>query len=232
MTQGKFKDSYTKSLRLFDLFKINYEKNFSKLDVLSANSISDEFKKESQSTDYYKIYETAINNGDYAIKLFDESFIQMSSEIKKGHICLRYAFYECPTSLTSLFEFKNLFSFEEENEDVILDLYQQYQEEQKLKSIFTVIRYDYDKSLYTDILHSTSHIHIGLLEHLRIPLDSVLTPENFVLFIIQNVYYKNWRDEIENNNSIISKLINIKATNSLLDSEFFSIEEKKLLHIK
>lgn len=170
----------------------------------SLGSHSEAFKKISRKNRHTEIYRAAIENKDYEILLVDESILQFGVE----NDTLRYAFIENPNIFIPKEEFLNhlypaedllLFTEEEliELQDSIKDdEYEQFLNEQDLNLEAHVIRYDLDVKGYNPLVHSYSHIHIGLNENLRIPCSKVLTPLSFTFFAIKHTYYKEWKMSI------------------------------------
>ena len=159
------------------------------------------FKKVSRKNRHTDIYKVAIQNKDYEILLVDDSIFQFSIE----NYTLRYAFIQNPRLfinkedfLTYLYTAEYLLSF---TEDELVELqnsineedYEQYLNEQDLNLEAQIIRYDLDLNGYDPLIHSCSHIHIGLNTNLRIPCSKILTPLNFIFFSVKHTYYKEWK---------------------------------------
>jgi len=62
------------------------------------------------------------------------------------------------------------------------DEFEQYLNEQDLNLKSHVIRYDFSRKGYNPLVHSCSHIHIGMNAQLRIPCSKILTPLRFITF--------------------------------------------------
>ncbi len=90
---------------------------------------------------------------------------------------------------------------------------------------FTPIRYDLDNNSYKTGVHPAAHIHIGLDNHIRIGLERELTPLAFLLFVIRQMYPRNWENLLE---SSISKTLPKKLHVELpkIGNQFFGIHEK------
>jgi hypothetical protein len=164
--------------------------------------ISDEFKKISKSGLYFEIYKTGIENLDYTFLLNDDSFFQFSfkdSELR-SYPYLRYSFFQNPQFFISYDEFlKSELNEEYSNDDFIFhEEYQQYLTELEINSSAVTFRYDMDFSNYKPLIHSASHLHIGLTDNFRITCKKIISPLAFVIFATKNMYYAEWKKLINN----------------------------------
>lgn len=175
------------------------------------SKFSKEFISISQKGKYKEIYDCAMQNKDYDFRLKDNSIMQFTieKENKNKIIKLRYAFYKCPYLI---FE-KN----ESEGTDIFLENY-------------VSIRYDYDISEYKEIIHPISHLHIGNDNNLRIPIDKILEPLEFGVFIVRNIYKKEW-ELLLSDNKIRNKYIRLKEKFESLEDDLFTNEERKFLYL-
>ncbi|MCZ8215777.1 MAG: DUF2290 domain-containing protein [Cyclobacteriaceae bacterium] len=159
---------------------------------------SDDFKKVCRNNRHIEIYNTIRENLDYEILLIDDSFFQFSYDDNY----LRFSFIENPNITYTKFEYLkfvfpeyNLDEIPEEEIESLIDEneYEQFINEQEVNSNLIYIRYDYDKRGYRPLLHSCSHIHIGLNENFRIPSSIILTPLEFLMFCIKQRYFYVWK---------------------------------------
>lgn len=189
LAQGK------RLLKDIDLFRVEGTK--------PLGEVSDEFRTASIRGKYLEAYEVAKRNLDFDILLKDESFFQFSFENgnKDSLPKLRYAFFQNPQEYVSYTEFLSnyLSSTYEEVGDSFIEEHSQYLSELEINTSSAMIRYDLDCSTHKPLLHAVSHIHIGNSEHIRIPINRVMTPCSFVVFIIKNIYYGFWKYLIEEN---------------------------------
>lgn len=231
---GRYFNDYTKSKKILKEFSIDIHENQWCKKSLKKSDLSQEFISVSTENDYKLIYETARKKEDYNfLFLKDESIVQFGYDIdnKNEIVDLRYAFYDKP------FNHLNYIQFLEENDIYIEDddmtffeEYQQYLSEAELKSSVTPIRYDYSKRQYDGLVHSISHLHIGHLNDIRIPLSYVMTPVNFISFILRHVYWSEWKEFIQIDNNKQNYLNNFKPVVKL-DDKYFSSEERNDSHI-
>ena len=208
--------------------------NSTRVRSVENKKFSQEFLQIMYSNDYEKIYMTAMNNSDYDFLLEDDSFFQISAmkiSSKKFDFKLRYAYYPNPFQYKSYKDFleENGFSYEEHGDAFIYE-YEQHISEAKLKNFFTPIRYDYDVSEYEPRTHAVSHLHIGLEQNMRIPISRVLTPQEFAILIIRNLYFEKWKLILDNEN-YLKILKKTKNTKNLICDELFGDLEKKYLYL-
>jgi hypothetical protein len=159
---------------------------------------SDEFKKVCRNNRHVEIYNAIRDYLDYEIILSDESFFQFSFR----NDYLRFSFIQNPSFKYTKNDYLKIcfpeddldFLSEDEIEGLINENeYEQFLIEQEINSNLIYVRYEYDKTGYNPLLHSCSHIHIGLNENLRIPSSIILTPLEFVLFSVKQCYYDVWK---------------------------------------
>lgn len=237
MTKANFNISFGKiesTLKSFDLLKMKGIKN------LINDGVSDEFKKASLSNKYYQAYKSGLENYDFDFLLKDESYFQFQYINKEGVLEIRYAYFQNPFEYLTYEEYLeseiDLNEIDESIESIgnLFEVeYNQFLNEQELTSNYSTIRYDSDFKNYKPILHSVSHIHIGHLSDIRIPLDKILSPLRFVLFTLKNIYYHNWKNKWENDNKdLVLKLRDCLNGEEDLGAEYWNDDEKIELHLK
>ncbi|NLR58859.1 DUF2290 domain-containing protein [Chitinophaga polysaccharea] len=233
ISEGKFSVSLNEAhgfLKNIELFKSLGRKR--------VGNHSSKSKKVAKNNKHTEIYSVAVEEMDYDIILKDDSIFQFS----RTDQTLRYSFIQNPRVYTTkqdyLIEFMELddlnqFSVEDLDK-MILDIndhdYEQYLNEQELNIQANIFRYDLDEKGYAPLLHSYSHIHIGLNEDCRLTCSKVLTPFKFVLFSIKNTYYKQWKglsEKDENFNKIIS---DCKNNLDPLPAEFWKQDDEGELY--
>jgi hypothetical protein len=194
---------------------------------------SDGFKEASRSKKHTVIYRVAIENQDYEILLFDDSIFQFTWKAD----VLRYAFIQNPSKyatkedlLHSVWTPDEVRAFSPEEYRSIFDNitdedYEQFSNEQALNLDSNLIRYDMDEKGYFPLVHSYSHIHIGLNEHLRIPCSKVLTPLKFAIFSVKNTYFDTWKDSFRQE-GVPKRIHDSKLQCANLPAKFWQLEEK------
>ena len=237
MTEANFNISFGKiesTLKSFNLLKMKGIKN------LIKDGVSNEFKKASLGNKYYEAYKIGLEKYDFDFLLTDESYFQFQYSNKEGILDIRYAYFQNPFEYLSYEEYLeneiDLTEIDESIESVgnMFELeYNQFLNEQELSSNYSTIRYDSDFKNYKPILHSVSHIHLGHLNNIRIPLDKILSPLRFVLFTLKHVYYYNWKDKWENDKEdLIARLKDCKNGEENLSEQYWNNDEKIELHLK
>lgn len=90
------------------------------------------------------------------------------------------------------------------------------------------IRYDYAKTLNSDFYHCISHIHIGIKNELRIPINKILLTSDFVLIILF-LYDKESFEKIKDLYRINTKDLRLIENKTVYKSnyEFFYLDYKK-----
>jgi hypothetical protein len=193
INEAVFNISLTNSINL--LTEINLYKGKGPKNI---GDYSTEFKKISRRNKHIEIYNAIRDNLDYEIILNDDSFFQFC----RLDNYLRFSYIENPNFKYTKYDYLRFsfsedeildFSEEDVNELVDENEFEQFLIEQEVNSNLTYIRYDYDKKGYKPLLHSQSHIHIGLNENFRIPSSIILTPLQFVTFTIKQRYFDVWK---------------------------------------
>lgn len=237
MTEANFNISFGKiesTLKSFDLMKMKGIK------TLMKDGVSDEFKKASLSNKYYEAYKIGLENYDFDFLLKDESYFQFQYVNKDDVLEIRYAYFQNPFEYMTYEEYLeseiDLEDYDESIESIgnLFEVeYNQFLNEQELTSNYSTIRYDSDFKNYKPILHSVSHIHIGHLSNIRIPLDKILSPLRFVLFTLKHIYYHNWKYKWENDNEdLMLRLRDCLNGEENLGVEYWNNDEKIELHLK
>jgi hypothetical protein len=200
---------------------------------------SAESKKVGKSNRHIDIYEVVIENKDYEILLFDDSAFQFSFSKE----ILRYSFIQNPNIFTSKVEYIASFLEKEEFdtlseeqlssyvEAINEDEYEQFLNEQELNLNANYIRYDMTELGYLPLIHSYSHIHIGLNPSFRVPSAKVLTPLSFVLFCVKHSYYKDWKIAVENFNNFSLRIKDCKSKCADLPEKFWMSDETFELYL-
>lgn len=207
---------------------------------INKDGVSIEFKKASQEDSYKKIHSTALEKFDYDFLLEDQSFFQFQYENainKKTLPNIRYAYFQNPQGFKTYLDFlheQNLSNDEiEEIGDSWRNEYEQFLTEMELNVSATTIRFDVesDFSRYKPLIHSNAHLHIGHKTDIRIPFDKIITPLQFVFFVLKHTDYNKWKENIEKNSLFVSMLIKEKKKATVLSSTFFANGEKDDIYL-
>ncbi|WP_214818427.1 DUF2290 domain-containing protein [Exiguobacterium sp. s59] len=232
LSLGKLKTEYENAKRLLKVLGIKFEENLHKSSRLLNSDFSQEFKTASLKKDYFNCYKVARDNQDYNLLLQDYSFFQFGYSMNERDQIeeLRYAYYEVPALIESYEEFlENLeFSIEEVGDDFFED-YQQFISETRLKNHVTSIRYDYNLEQAQEIVHPTSHLHIGQENDVRLPMSFVMTPQTFVAFVARHCYWTTWQEAIQDP-TVLDSYLRIHTNNKFLEDIHFTQNDKKDIH--
>lgn len=213
--------SYCKSIQIEYTSKLK----MSEFGKYSKEYTSQMFKNKD---DFKALHKIIMENRDYDIILNSVNFFQFYCEQRQGKlikICLCYM--SNPKSVINIDEFARELHLDYDDPNLIRD-YTEYVIQEPYKENIEYVRYDFDPSLYKNMKHSASHLHIGIKNEIRIPLNSILTPLAFVDLIIRNVYKDDW-EEAKKEKIFKEKFMYIKDECKKLPRAFYSDEDAKLL---
>lgn len=159
---------------------------------------------------YKEIYQILEKDKNYNIKMIDGALIQLmynfeGNELKK----YRLAFFPSP----------NLEEFQNNNE--IYETDELYADILDKNIVTTPIRFDYDPNNHQVVEHPKSHLTIGQYKNCRIPINTAITPNIFMDFILRNFY--------NTSHSKFSSQLNFDKV--ILFENCIHDDEKKILHI-
>lgn len=230
ISKGRILEDYRKAKVLLKKLEIDFSEELEKANSLKKNDFTQEFIKASYKSDYKDIYKIARDNSDYNLLVkSDGSIFQFGyAENERNQICdLRYAYYESPIEQISYEDFLELYELEIHDCGYeFIEEYNQFISESELKKSVTPIRYDYSVEQYVELIHPISHLHIGQLNEIRIPTSFILTPLNFVAFVVRHIYWHKWRFQVEDE-EIRELYLNSHTSRTLIDLSRFSLEEKQ-----
>lgn len=220
MNEAQYKISYEQTKRLLKKYGL------SRAIIEPRNSPSAPFLTASRSN-HFSMYRTAIENRDYNIVLFDESILQFNFAIREGKLILRYAYYQVPFDFVSYEDYLESrgIRFEDVGEAFRED-YSQFLNELEVKENSVVIRYDHSEAEYIPAIHAVSHLHFGCDNTIRIPINKILTPFIFIIFIIKQVYYPRWKSFMKDTNFVDKQFKISKASCMNIHSRFFNQLDK------
>jgi len=234
MNYSQFKISIGESSTFLNKFKL-----FKSIGPKGNGIYSEEFICLSRSNNIIESYKCAVRNFDYDIMLQDDSIIQFqfkSEELRYAFIQNPYNFYTREEYLNSIYGIDELSVLSEADiTEMIISIneedYEQFLNEQKLNSTSNYFRYDFSKAGYRPLVHSYSHLHIGLNPDVRIPSSKILTPLKFTKFIIKNTYYNLWKSKFDEDENFIKEIEIIKKGCADLTSENWTPIEKNDLYL-
>lgn len=162
---------------------ISDDQNFPALRSVAANCFEVTFSGAEhlsiamEDVPYEEIYSEIASRRSYSIKLVDGGVLQLSyffekEELKKH----RLAFFPSPA----------LRPFQECPDEYFAD--QLYLEIISRRIVPFPIRFDFDPTAATDLLHPICHVTLGDVLGCRIPVSNALTPRAFFDFVLRNFY--------------------------------------------
>jgi len=228
MNEGKFFDSINRGIKLLRQCALLESADALNVKNASFNKFSKDFICSSVKNKYKKTYTLGIENNDYDILLMDNAFFQFCSENEK----LRFAFYPNPDQVKNYKEFLSEMGFlDDEVGDAFVEDYHQFLSESDGAELVYPVRYDYDKSLYIELVHPVSHIHIGVNNQIRLCCGRELTPFAFIAIIMKNFYPNYWKVMLDDPN-LKATILLLKKSCTKLSCEVFSIDEAEYFFIE
>ena len=229
MNEAAFLININKCKKLLKEYGILKKINLRNIQMCSYKKYSSEFRSSAQKDNYINSFIVGLEMDDYDFLLNDGSYFQFSFDKDENDFALRMAFYPTINDISYpdfLHEFLEL-DINECGSEFIED-YQQYLSEQEIKFI-TSMRYDYNTKISKPLVHSSSHVHFGFEENIRIPMDKILFPSAFVKLVLQYFYYDNWKEKILQDD-IEGCLIGEEETR-LMNKKYWNIDEMKIPYI-
>lgn len=230
MNESKIFTSLEDCIKYFKSLNISVEIN-KNIKQLTINKFSNDYNNVLlyNKDDYYKLYTTAMENEDYDFHITkDNSFFQFYSEkVKNKVVSIHYVFYSCPKDVSLLDDIMS----EEDNDAGNKGMYYNLIDSVDFKKNVLYFRFDYEKDLYKKIIHPIAHLHIGFDNEIRIPLDKILTPEAFVDFVMKYAYKELWQEAVKKNTDFAERIKILSSQCEELAKQFFTVEEREILHI-
>lgn len=230
ISKGRIFEDYRKAKKLLKQLEIDAYENIEKANSLKKSDLSQEFIKASYKSDYKEIYKIARDARDFNLLInSDGAIFQFGYKENEDHeICdLRYAYYESPSEHISYNDFLDSIGFNiEECGYELNEEYTQFISELELKKSVTPIRYDYSLDQYKELIHPVSHLHIGQLNEIRLPTSFIMTPLNFVAFVVRHIYWHQWR-HFMTDDALKESYLSSNGSRMSIDLEIFSPTEKR-----
>ena len=229
MNEAAFLINIKKCKTILNEYNLLKKVNLKNIQLLSYSKYSDIFRKKARQGDYERIYITGIEMDDYDFLLQDGSYFQFSYDKNESDFVLRMAFYPTINEI-SYVDFLHEFLEMDIDEcgSTFIEDYQQFLTEQEVTRV-TPVRYDYNSKIYRPLVHSSSHIHFGYEENIRIPIDGILLPSAFVKVILQYFYYDSWKEKVLHEEG--QDLYIGNGEKEKINGKFWGENEKKLPHI-
>lgn len=192
---------------------------------------SEEFRNVALRPDvpYADVFLTGLEQQDYCFLLDDHSFFQLFyAEGARGRFSIRYAFYPNPFPYVSLEEFLDELGLSGSDPQAI-EFYHQHLSEQPGVDGFGPFRYEVDFDAHRPLRHACAHLHVGHHTPTRIPLDKILSPKAFVLFMTKCNFPDAWCASDRTAgipNALDQALKAEKASCATLEDEYFEEVER------
>ena len=90
-----------------------------------------------------------------------------------------------------------------------MEQYEEYRAQLPLRPHVTPIRYDWRPELYREGAHPASHLHLGHETGLRLAVDALLTPIQFILFVLRHFYVDVWEGKACEIPEVLNEVISI-----------------------
>jgi hypothetical protein len=151
---------------------------------------------ELRQLDYFDQWLMALRQNWFHIKMADGSLFIF----KEGRLPA-YSYMHCPLDIVTFADFLNDIG-EIDCPQVRREFRAQYEqllETASRKLHVTPIRFDFDPSGYRPGVHPAAHIHIGLLNPIRIAANK-MSAASFVLFVMRQMYPESWACLLEKSN--------------------------------
>ena len=178
---------------------------YTEIGLSGAASISIALK----NVPYEEMYLEFDRNKTYNLKMLVGALIQMSYRFRDDRIeAHRLAYFPSP----------NLKQFQDDPEIYLDD--EIYAEVIERNIIPVPIRFDFVRTLTAEpeYVHPKSHLTLGQYKNCRIPVNSPLTPHQFLTFIIRNFYHRAYithKDRISFFDDVFSETITIEEQSTL-----------------
>lgn len=123
---------------------------------------------------YIESINSIIENNEYAIEFIDGAMVNFWYEFDKNGNCIMHSISYIPY-------YKDV--TDEEIEDANIDVCD------FCERVSQYIRIDFEEQGRSDYFHSLIHLHMGPgRDSLRIPIDSVIYPDDFMFFVLNYIY--------------------------------------------
>jgi hypothetical protein len=70
--------------------------------------------------------------------------------------------------------------------------YEVYRSQAPVRTHVVPLRYDWSPDLYREAAHPSSHLHVGHDSEVRVGVDALLTPMQFLLLVLRQFYVTRW----------------------------------------
>lgn len=164
---------------------------------------------------YMEQWKYLYENRYFHIKMADHSLLVFSEGERPS-----YSYVHCPLDVVTFAEYLNLIGVADNpsNRRINQDDYLMVLSTASARSHVTPIRFDYDERGYEEGVHPVAHIHLGLMNQVRISCNR-MSPLSFMLFVMRHMYPDSWRRLI-GRRSVSSLTGSIRSSKSKIPVEF------------
>jgi hypothetical protein len=187
MTEAEFRRSLRQTLPLLDgLAILRPPMHFPK-------PSSSEFKRvsHSASSSYADVYLSGLKNRDYTFLLEDYSYFHFLYYNGTSEWGVRYGYYPNPFPVIDFADFLQDFEVAG-NDPEAAEFYEQLLSEQQPRDGVVPLRYEVDFPGHRPLRHACAHLHSGHNSPMRLPVERMLTPKAFVLFVAKHHFPLAW----------------------------------------
>jgi len=185
--QGKFSADVARGFELLARLGVAGYRNFR---PNSQRSTTD-FLRNSES--YVQLYQRYLSCQAFDILLDDGSVLFFRRD-PSDKTLLSYGYLEFPYVGISYKAFVAEMGGEVGEVD-LSEEYEDYRAQLPLRTHVTPIRYDWSPTLYREGAHPASHLHLGHESEMRLAVDALLTPVQFILFVLRHFYVDVWEGQ-------------------------------------
>jgi hypothetical protein len=181
ISEGKFRADLARAFVLLEQLNLAVYRNYwptvdqSTTDLLRS------------SASYLELYNRYLTFQAHDYLLDDGSFFFFRRNLLDSTL-LSYGYFESPYGGSSYTKFITEFG----GPDGSWEEYEEYCAQRPRRHHVLPLRYDWSPSLYREGAHPASHLHMGYESDLRLAVDALLTPLQFVLLVIRQFYVKVW----------------------------------------
>lgn len=178
---------------------------------------------DARSKTYFDHWLSCLADGNYDIKLADQSLLQFNTWESNGVENCGFVYLECPLLCQTYDDFIDTEFPHEDTRHVSFQFeYENYLLTCDKKEIITPIRYDYSPSDYRPGAHPAAHVHVGAEEGVRLALHKLLGPMSFCLFVCRQRYVRMWEDVVLSHERLATWSKHIDELLETLPTEFRS----------
>lgn len=164
-------------------------------------------------------------NKYFHLKMSDHSLLVFSEGERPS-----YSYIHCPLDVVTFADYLKVIGVADSpsNRRVHEDDYLMVLYTASARPHVTPIRFDYDERGYEEGVHPAAHIHLGLMNEVRISCNK-MSPLAFMLFVMRHMYPDSWRRLIARRSST-SLMANIRSAKFQVPVAF--VKELDLIELR